>query len=145
MFKATKWVIGIVTFPLWFPFVLMLKHMDSIGEFFDSLGEIASIVHTLWKFGVVMIHAIGWFFTIFILGVSIYCLIVSCLIEFEFLASSPIVFVKLSKILESPVAWAAATSVVGSTIAIGHVWNLELNREKFRDEKRERIRARKNT
>ena len=145
MIKALQWILGIITFPMWFPLVLMLKHMDAIGDAFVSLGEIASVVHQLWKIGVVVIHAIGWFFTICILGVSIYCLVLSFLIEFELLASAPETFVKLSKILESPVAWAAATSIVGATIAIGHVWNLELNREKFLDEKLERSRSRENT
>ncbi|HCH0720660.1 TPA: hypothetical protein NKO89_004770 [Vibrio parahaemolyticus] len=145
MIKVLKWLIGAVTFPLWFPLVLMLKHMDAIGDVFTSLGEFASIIHQFWKCGVIMIHAIGWFFTIFILGVSIYCLVVSFLIEFELLSSIPVTFSKLSRILQNPVAWAAATSIVGATIAIGHVWNLELNRQKFREEKWERIRSRNNT
>ena len=138
--KLLRWTILIILSPLWVPLWLCVSHSKKIEKTFYEVNSFASDIREIWKFFVVIIHSVGWLATISILSASIYALGCSVLLEFVILTKQPDAFLKLSNIFQNQFAWAAATSIVGGTVAIGHVWNLELNREKFYEERRERYR-----
>lgn len=136
--KPIKWTLLILSSLIWLPFWLSFNHSEKVENTYYELHSIASEIRKIWKLCVIIIHSIGWLATIAILSSSIYALGCSVLLEFEVISNQPDIFLKLLNIFQNKFSWAAATSIVGSTVAIGHVWNLELNREKFYDERRER-------
>ncbi|WP_414931849.1 hypothetical protein [Vibrio europaeus] len=141
--KPFRWLVLTLTCPLWLPILITVNYGERLEQLLYGTSDFFHELRKVWRAFVSFVHTIGWFATITILGASIYSLGVAISLEFDLLEKAPQIYLKLANIFQNPFSWAAATSIVGSTVAIGHVWNLELNREKFYEERRERLRNRK--
>ena len=128
-------ILKIITFPIWAPFV----YSEQVESLFFFGYDVAKGINRLWRAFVYLIHFLGLFFIVTLLFVSI--------IAFIYVAAKEIgyeiiwltnYYIHISNIINNPVSWAAATTIVATTIGIGHVQNLEVNRNRFIAEQKDR-------
>ncbi len=99
----------------------------------NTVNVSPEIVAATWNLTTSLAYLSGMLLVVFLLLVGAFLFGYTAATEFgyvnELLASY---YVPLSRIASSPVAWAGATTAVGCTVAIGHMKNLNMQREKTR-------------
>jgi hypothetical protein len=145
-----------VLFVLWFlsflvrPFVSYEKQelFREIDEFVvEQINSIPVILSNLWIFAGTILYFIGNFAVLFLLVMGVFMLGYSIFqhaheIEFTFESTY-----KLATLLvEEKTAWTSATTIVATTVAIGHMWKLNLDKrqyfEKYEKDRREEYEVR---
>lgn len=141
--RAFRIFLAVVLAPLWIPFVFTDRYQEPIelwlGRAFGAGTEIVGAIQGIWRAFVFLCHLIGWVLTVGLLFISAtaFIYIASRELGYTITALSPY-YPKIENIVKNPVSWATATTIVATTVAIGHAWNLELNRKKYMEDQREK-------
>lgn len=91
---------------------------------------VGTILYFVGNFTVLLLLALG----VFVLGYSIY--LHSSQVEFSFES-----IYSLAKLLvEEKAAWSGATTIVAATVAIGHMWKLNLEKRQYFEKREKELR-----
>ncbi|AMK76928.1 MULTISPECIES: hypothetical protein [Methylomonas] len=128
-----------------------------IQEFFRNMDEfiveqISSIpiwLSNLWLFAGTILYFIGNFTVLLLLTLGVFMLGYSIFLHAQEVDCSLESVYNLAKsLVEEKTAWSGATTIVASTVAIGHMWKLNLDKrqyfEKREKELHEKYEARRN-
>lgn len=151
------WILFQVLFVLWIvsflirPFVSYEKQqlLQDVDEFIvQQLISIPTLVSKLWQFTGTTLYYLGNFAALIVLLLGILSLCSSIFLhiqEIEFSLESILNFARL--LAEEKTTLPSAASVVAATVAIGHMWKLNLDKrqydEKCKKERREEYEARR--
>ncbi|OLU16977.1 hypothetical protein BVH01_10470 [Pseudomonas sp. PA1(2017)] len=96
------------------------------------INGIPHFVRGAWIFSSSIIYYLGMFsiLGLLIIGGFLFGYTLLLKLGISFAEALPYYQV-LSSVAEDKTAWAGATSVIASTVAIGHMWNLRINSVKF--------------
>lgn len=104
--------------------------------------ETGKMIKDIWNGSVFLIHFSGLVFTVFLLLLSLISFAYVVTDEFGYSSMSWFneTYEHIKVIVVNPVSWAAATTIVATTIAVGHMQNLKINKQRFKNEERNRLR-----
>ena len=129
-------ILVILTSPIWVPFSILTKYDVEIT---CILYGISKTLKNSWLILVSLTYFFGLFVIVFLLLVSLISFLYVVSKEFGYEISwFSQYYIHVSNIIKNPVSWAAATTIVATTVAIGHMENLKVNRKRFFEEQKER-------
>ncbi|MEH0021454.1 MAG: hypothetical protein V6Z89_17505 [Desulfobacter sp.] len=102
------------------------------SRIFKIIVGAPQFIKDLWIFFSTIAYSLGMFSIIVLLIIGI--ILFGYTVSLEFGCSSAvlqIVYDRLVLISQNKAAWAGATIIITTTVAIGHMWNLRLNIKKF--------------
>jgi len=144
MEKWKRYLIAVLLSPVLLPIALVYKYEDQVNKTTWVVFSFISEIQELWTITVIFIHALGRMLTVALLIMSsatfLYVLLNESGITIEWF--SPL-YTVIEKIVKNPVSWATGTTIVATTVAIGHMKNLEINQKKYAQEEFERYKKEK--
>lgn len=109
-------------------------------QIFSAIYKLQDVFKVLIRLLILTIHRLGVTLTALLLVLSSSILIYTFLVEFGHqLPEFHPYYEILINFFDNKATWAAATTIVGTTVALGHLWNYEVNKNRFDAEQRERF------
>ncbi|MCF6338855.1 MAG: hypothetical protein L3J84_13045 [Gammaproteobacteria bacterium] len=144
MNKWTRYLIAVLLSPILLPIALVYKYEDQVNKTTWVIFSFIKEVQELWEIIVIIFHALGRILTVSLLIMS------SATFLFVLLKESGVTidwfysfYLVIERIVKNPVSWATGTTIVATTVAIGHMKNLEINQKKHAREEYERSKKEK--
>lgn len=129
--------VRIILFPLVNLVFLVSRYEVQI---FSVIYKTQDVSKAIIRLLILIIHRLGVALTALLLMLSSSILIYTFLLEFSYkLPQLHPYYEILIKFFENKATWAAATTIVGTTVALGHLWNYEVNKNRFDAEQRDRF------
>ena len=109
---------------------------------YDMNVGTGKMIKDIWNGSVFLIHFFGLVFTVFLLLLSLisFAYVVTDEFGYSFMSWFLETYEHVKVIVINPVSWAAATTIVATTLAIGHMQNLKINKQRFKNEEQSRLR-----
>ena len=104
-------------------------------RFLGLILGIPPFIRNAWIFSSSIMYYLGMFSILGLLVIGAFLFGYTLLLELgiSFTEASPYYLI-LSNVAKNKTAWAGATAVIATTVAIGHMWNLRINSTKFYEE-----------
>ncbi len=97
--------------------------------------NLPSAIRNLWIFSSSIMYYIGMFSILGLFLIGFFMFSYTLLLQLGFQYSElELTYEVLVKVAENKAAWAGATIVIATTVAVGHMWNLRINSAKFNEE-----------
>lgn len=104
-------------------------------RFLLLLISIPTVVRNTWVCSSSIMYYLGMFSILGLFLIGLFMFLYTLLLQFgiQYSEFEPIYKV-LVIVAENKAAWAGATIVIATTVAVGHMWNLRINSAKFDEE-----------
>lgn len=137
----TLWVLSY--FIRWFLSSEIQEMLGRMDEFlFGNIAAIPILLSNIWFFTATILYFIGNFSALILLALGAFMVGYSVHLQWaQFQPTAEGVYQLAKLLVEEKAAWSGATMLIAATVAVGHMWKLNLDRKQYFEKREQELLA----